>query len=62
MSDSFLIDQDGGTLFAGPRIVTIPGEGYACIRLSPGQHNLSLTSETGCMVVVVPSSEEASET
>jgi hypothetical protein len=54
MTDSFLVQPDGGELFNGPRVFTVNGDGYAVVRLSPGRHDLTLTSEKSFMVVIVP--------
>jgi hypothetical protein len=56
MSDSFLIDEAHAELFNGPKSFTVKGE-YTAVRLSAGQHTLTLTSERPFMVVVVPASE-----
>jgi hypothetical protein len=55
MSDSLLVQPDHAEIFAGPKTVTVSD--FTAIRLSAGQHNLTLTSERPFMVVVVPSEE-----
>jgi hypothetical protein len=55
--DNFLLDEAHAELFSGPKIFTVPGEGFACIRLTAGRHDLTLTSEAPFLVVVVPASE-----
>jgi hypothetical protein len=54
MSD-FLIQPDGGEIFDGAKSFTVTD--YAAIRLSPGQHTITLTSEAPFLVAVIPASE-----
>jgi hypothetical protein len=54
--DSFLIDEAHAELFDGPKSFTVKGE-YAAIRLSAGQHTITLTSERPFLVAVIPATE-----
>jgi hypothetical protein len=55
MSDSFLIQPDGGELFDGPKVIT--AKDFAAIHFSAGQHTITLTSERPFLVTVTPTSE-----
>jgi hypothetical protein len=54
--DNLLLDPDHAELFAGSKSFTVKGE-YAAIRLSAGQHTITLTSEAPFLIAVVPTSE-----
>jgi hypothetical protein len=56
MSDSLLVQPDRAELFDGPKSVTVTE--FAAIRLSAGQHTLTLTSEAPFLVAIIPTSEK----
>jgi hypothetical protein len=56
MTDSFLIDEAHGEIFSGPKSFNVTD--FAAIRLSAGQHTITLTSERPFMVAVIPSEEK----
>jgi hypothetical protein len=59
MSDNNFLDGpdlfDGPGLFDGPK--TLVASKYTTIRLAPGKHTLTLTSERPFMVAVIPEQE-----
>ena len=55
MTNSFLIDELHAELFDGPK--TLVASKYTIIRLAPGQHTVTLTSERPFMVAVIPEQE-----